>query len=337
MPWRQTRDSYSIWVSEIILQQTRVDQGLNYYLNFILAFPDVKTLSEATEQAVLSVWKGLGYYSRARNMHHTAGVVMTQYNGKFPSTYADLIKLKGIGPYTAAAIASICNNEPIPVVDGNVIRVFSRLFGFQEEVGSSIGYRKVFEKSTGFIKHSHPGNYNQAVMEFGALQCKPKQPLCDQCIFQKDCYAFNHGMVNQLPHPGKVIVKKERFFHYFLVSHPEKGILMQKRGGGDIWQHLWELPLFEADKLLSVKQVVKLSGLFLQPSEILNVNYSDHKHVLTHQLIRARFFVLPFDALTVDEQLALQWQKDPLNRGLPIPRLIDKYLKRMLHGTDSKH
>lgn len=333
LPWRQTRDPYAIWVSEIIMQQTRVEQGLNYYLKFIDSFPDVKTLSEAPEQAVLSVWKGLGYYSRARNMHHTAGVVMTLFNGKFPSVYADLIKLKGVGPYTAAAISSICSNEAIPVVDGNVIRVFSRLFGFEEEVGSSIGYRKVFEKSSCFIKQSDPGTYNQAVMEFGALQCKPKQPLCDQCIFQKDCYAFNHGMVDQLPRPGKVIVKKERFFHYFLIPHPVKGILMQKRGAGDIWQHLWELPLVETDKLLSVKHVVKLSGLPLQSSEILNVNFSDYKHVLTHQLIRARFFIFPAEALVADPAFPLQWQKDPVNSGLPMPRLIDKYLKTYKPGV----
>jgi A/G-specific adenine glycosylase len=329
MPWRQTRDPYSIWVSEIILQQTRVDQGWSYYLNFIAAFPDVKSLAAAPEEAVLSVWKGLGYYSRARNMHHTARVVMERFNGKFPATYDDLIGLKGIGPYTAAAIASICNDEAIPVVDGNVIRVFSRIFGFKEAVGSSTGYRKVFEKSAGFIKHSNPGIYNQAVMEFGALQCKSRQPLCDQCLFQKDCYAYTHNLVEQLPQPAKVVARKERFFHYFLITHPEKGILMQKRGAGDIWQNLWELPVVESDKLMEINEAIELSGLPIDKSLTRQFSFTDHKHVLTHQLIRARFFVLPKAKLMSNPVPPLKWQNDPVNNGLPMPRLIDKYLKNI--------
>ena len=329
LPWRQARDPYSIWVSEIILQQTRIEQGMEYYLNFIAAFPDVQSLAAVSEEAVLSVWKGLGYYSRARNMHHTARRVVQNFNGIFPATYNDLIGLKGIGPYTAAAIASICNNEAIPVVDGNVIRVFSRIFGFMDVVGSSTGYRKVFEKSAGYIKYSEPGTYNQAVMEFGALQCKPRQPLCDQCLFQKSCYALMHNLVEQLPQPAKSILKKERFFHYFLITHPEKGILMQKRGAGDIWQNLWELPLVESGKLRPIEEVIESSGLEGEGNLIRQFSFTDHKHILTHQLIRARIFVLPKAKLRSDPLPPLTWQKDPLKNKLPLPRLIDKYLKRV--------
>ncbi|MDD3742058.1 MAG: A/G-specific adenine glycosylase [Lentimicrobiaceae bacterium] len=337
MPWRQTREPYLIWVSEIILQQTRVEQGLAYYHKFTTAFPDVKSLAEASEQAVLSIWKGLGYYSRARNMHHTAQKVMQHYGGKFPVTYLELLTLKGIGPYTAAAIASICNHEPIPVVDGNVIRVFSRIFGYKEPVGSTAGYKKIFKKSTSFIEHSHPGTYNQAVMEFGALHCKPRQPLCNQCIFQKNCFAFAHNMVDSLPQPAKAIVKKERFFHYFLIIHPQKGLLMQKREAGDIWQNLWELPLVESEKFMDAAKATEKSGLFAQQGIDLQSAYTDINHILTHQVIKSRFFYLSHEALLTPIPPSMQWQDVSLLKTLPIPRLIDKYLKIMSHQISVLH
>lgn len=322
LPWRETRQPYPIWVSEVILQQTRVDQGLAYYHRFLEKFPTVIHLAHSSEELVLSAWKGLGYYSRARNMHTTAKMVIDKFDGHFPANYSDLILLKGIGPYTAAAIASICSNEPIPVVDGNVIRVFSRIFGFDEPVGSSEGYKKVFQKTLELIDVNDPGTYNQAVMEFGALCCKPRQPLCIECVFRKECFAFRMNRVNELPVPKVAALKRERFFNYLVFEKTDGFLLMQKRLENDIWKNLWEFPLIEADKLLSPSEIKHpLLGTNVKPvPEIMDV-----RHILTHQVIHARFFYLDQPYFI---SASYVWQRNPLESGLPVSRMIEKFLEK---------
>ncbi len=255
LPWRKTKDPYKIWVSEIILQQTRVDQGLDYYLRFLMRFPDVATLAKASEEDVLMIWKGLGYYSRARNMHFTAKVVAENHKGRLPLDFASLIDLKGIGNYTAAAISSICGNEPKPVVDGNVIRVFSRLFGFHDPVGSTQSNKQVYAKASELIPVKDPGDFNQAVMEFGAIQCKPANPACADCIFRTECYAFNNNLTDKLPVKKKEIVRRSRFLNYLFIPCHDNGLILYKRSGNDIWENLWELPLYETPEPITTEQM----------------------------------------------------------------------------------
>lgn len=332
LPWRQTLDPYRIWVSEIILQQTRVDQGLAYYERFIARFPDVRQLAEADEQEVLSVWKGLGYYSRARNMHHTARSVVQEHAGVFPGSYYQLLRLKGIGKYTAAAIASICSYEPVPVVDGNVVRVFSRLFGFGAAAGTTASFNKVWERSSALIDRDDPGTYNQAVMEFGALCCKPANPGCGQCIFRNDCFAFGNQMVDKLPLKKKELTKRERWFTYLYVPVGGGKVLMQQRPQGDIWHNLWELPLIEADHLLGQAEVSAhpVVNQGRERPEIIVVNPKDYRHILTHQIIHARFYEISgyqtgeaFEAFEAGDYRVME---DPLVTGLPVSRLTDRYL-----------
>ena len=330
LPWRKTRQPYPIWVSEVILQQTRVNQGMDYYHRFLETFPTVVDLANASEEQVLSVWKGLGYYSRARNMHTTAKMVVNKFNSNFPLEYKNLILLKGIGPYTAAAISSICGNEPHPVVDGNVIRVFSRIFGIHEVAGSAQSHKKVYEKSLSFIDKDEPGNYNQAVMEFGALFCKPRQPLCDECVFKNDCYAFINGRVNELPVPKTPIVKRERFFNYLVFHRDDGAVLMHKRKGNDIWKKLWEFPLIETDHALSPTPPPHplIENLQIETERKVVPEYTDTRHILTHQIIHARFFSMDFTPGPISDQDNYQWQHNPLISGLPVARMIEKYLEK---------
>lgn len=328
LPWRSTRNAYNIWISEIILQQTRVSQGLDYYYRFTETFPDVETLAKASENQVLAVWKGLGYYSRARNMHHTAKMVVNQYDGIFPSSFTELLKLKGIGEYTAAAIASICAGEPVPVVDGNVVRIFSRIFGFDAPVGSSRIFKEVKEKSSEFITNQDPGTYNQAVMEFGALFCKPKSPDCCNCIFTKDCFAFKQNKVDELPVSKPEIKKRTRWFNYLVIQTPE-GLIMKKRDAGDIWTGLWEFPLFEAGKLMDEKEVIQLAvdNNMLGPGTNVSKFKKDYRHILTHQTIYARFFIADVknsvDQPAVSE--GIKFDKDQI-RETAISRLMEKFI-----------
>ncbi|PKP46905.1 MAG: A/G-specific adenine glycosylase [Bacteroidetes bacterium HGW-Bacteroidetes-11] len=328
LPWRKTRNPYFIWVSEIILQQTRIGQGLDYYLRFVDTFPDVSALAKASEQQVLEVWKGLGYYSRARNMHFTAQQVIEDFDGVFPSTFDTLISLKGIGQYTAAAIASICSGEPEPVVDGNVVRVFSRIFGFESPVGSTKIFKDVREKSKSFITDSDPGTYNQAVMEFGALFCKPKNPQCETCIFKDECYAFKNNRVEKLPLPKTDKPKRDRWMNYLVVVTPQ-GLLMQQRGIKDIWANLWEFPLLESDRLITVDEAIQWiddERLLPDGTEIVKFE-KDFQHILTHQRIFARFFIAwtKQEVVLQDSVHRRVIHKDFIQE-LPVSRLIDKFI-----------
>ncbi|NTW24239.1 MAG: A/G-specific adenine glycosylase [Lentimicrobium sp.] len=330
LPWRKTKDPYKVWVSEIILQQTRVDQGLDYYLRFLVRFPDVATLAKASEEDVLMIWKGLGYYSRARNMHFTAREVVAKHKGRFPSDFVSLLDLKGIGNYTAAAISSICGNESRPVVDGNVIRVFSRLFGFHEPVGSTQSNKLVYAKANELIPAKDPGDFNQAVMEFGATQCKPVNPACNECIFRSSCYAYKNDLVDKLPVKKKEIVRRTRFLNYLYIPFPEKGLILYKRTGNDIWENLWELPLYETSEPITIEEMTQ-SAIWqdlLTNSNARVERTIDFKHVLTHQLIKARFFIVSYESLILAEPDLKRWIIDnPLKSGLPVPRLTERFLQ----------
>ncbi|MES1225059.1 MAG: A/G-specific adenine glycosylase, partial [Bacteroidota bacterium] len=255
LPWRESRDPYNIWLSEIILQQTRVSQGLPYYERFVTTYPTVDALAAAPEQDVLRLWQGLGYYSRARNLHKCAKTVVELHEGKFPGSFQQLLSLPGIGEYTAAAVASIAFEEPVAVVDGNVFRVLSRLFGIDTPINSSEGKKIFTDLANAFIGSDRPDLHNQAVMEFGALFCTPVKPLCEECIFQKNCVAFKNNLQQVLPVKIKNKPGRKRYFYYVVMEH-KNALLMRKRDQKDIWLGLFDFHLIEkkrpikTDKLL---------------------------------------------------------------------------------------
>lgn len=288
LPWRDTKDPYRIWLSEVILQQTRVNQGLPYYLRFIEAFPTVKDLAVAPEDSVLRLWQGLGYYSRARNLHRCAKMVREKYNSVFPSRYEELLQLPGIGSYTAAAIASIAFNQKVAVVDGNVYRVLARLFGVTTDISSTEGKKQFSKLANELVSADHPSDHNQAVMEFGAMHCTPMQAKCSTCPFIKKCVAYARGIVDQLPVKEKKMTKRTRFFYYFILRDGTR-IAMKKRTGRDIWNGLYEFYLVESDSEKKLTQVVKNDALL----SCLGTNVKEvgsMKHVLTHQVLHIRFF-----------------------------------------------
>lgn len=247
LPWRGIQNPYFIWISEVILQQTRVNQGMPYYLRFVEKYPTVADMAAATEKDVLRLWQGLGYYSRARNMLHTAQIIVAEYDGKFPDNYKALKKLKGIGDYTASAIASFAFNEKVATVDGNVFRVLARVFGIEEDIASPKGKKTFAALAKTLLPEEQTANYNQAVMEFGALYCKPTSPDCPNCIFKADCVAANTNKQDILPIKAKKNVAKKRYFHY-LVFEYDKKLLLKERGEGDIWQGLYDFVLIERTK-----------------------------------------------------------------------------------------
>ncbi|MES2389681.1 MAG: A/G-specific adenine glycosylase [Bacteroidota bacterium] len=296
LPWRKTTDPYKIWLSEIILQQTRVAQGMPYYHAFTEAYPTVNALALAPLEEVLRLWQGLGYYSRARSLHNTAQTVIEEYNGIFPTAYADLLKLKGIGPYTAAAVASFSANERAAVVDGNVYRVLARVFGIQEDIMSGSGKRRFAELALALIPYDKPGEYNQAIMEFGALQCVPVNPLCMLCPLRETCFAYNNNMVRLLPVKTPKAKVTERYINYLAVFSHGK-LLMHKRTGKDIWEGLYEFPIFEstsAGRNLSAGELIAEILPGNHNVEIME-NLPAFKHLLTHRrlIISVVAVVLP--------------------------------------------
>ena len=241
LPWRNTKEPYNVWLSEIIMQQTRVDQGLAYYLKFLDLFPTVQQLAAATEGEILNAWQGLGYYSRGRNLHYTAKMITTEMEGHFPNNYKELLLLKGVGPYTAAAISSICFNEKQAVVDGNVERFISRYFGVKEAVNESKGKKMISEIANELIIEEHPGDHNQSMMEMGATVCTPKKPKCETCPFSASCYALKNDIVNQLPLKVKKTKVVDRIIDYLVCLNNDQ-ILMKKRTDKDIWLGLFDFP-----------------------------------------------------------------------------------------------
>jgi A/G-specific adenine glycosylase len=327
MPWKGEKDPYKIWLSEIILQQTRVEQGRDYYNRFITVFPTIQDLANAPDQAVFKLWEGLGYYARCRNLLHTARTIAAEFGGQFPDTYDKIIKLKGIGPYTAAAITSFAFGLPYAVVDGNVMRVLSRVFAVTDPIDSKTGIQKLNTLANELLDLDYPGIYNQAIMDFGAVICKPAAPLCNSCPVQHICKAFKKGMVEKLPIKATKIIRRKRWFYYFLVE--KKGqVLIRQRVEKDIWQHLNEFVLEESprkqttEKLLKAPSIMAITqGKTFQVSDIS----MEYKQLLTHQEIHGRFI-----HIKVNESPAIppgfHWVKWAALKKIPFPKYILSYL-----------
>ncbi len=319
LPWRDTRDPYKIWLSEIILQQTRVVQGTSYYLKFINEFPSVKDLSESTEQKVLSLWQGLGYYSRARNLHATSKDIINNHQGIFPDNYIDLLKLKGVGPYTAAAISSFSFNEAKAVVDGNVFRVLSRIYDISTPINSSQGVKTFQELAQSVLNKSDPATHNQAIMEFGALVCTPKAPKCNKCPMTLECSSFKNDTTKKRPVKIRKGIVRSRFFIYkVFYNSTEKLLFLKKRKAKDIWQNLYD---FEHQEFTTKELFDEQVQAF--PSEKHTVSLS---HKLTHQHIMAFFVLCPtIKKKTHNELVPVKISE---LKTYPIPTLIKKYLEQ---------
>ena len=305
LPWRETNNPYYIWLSEIILQQTQVKQGLPYYEAFVCKFPTVFDLAKADESDVLKLWQGLGYYSRARNLHASAKYVANELKGKFPDNYKDLLKLKGVGDYTASAIVSICFNEPAAVVDGNVYRVLSRYFGIDTPINSSKGAKEFKALAQELIDEKHPAEFNQAIMEFGATQCKPKNPHCHFCPFNDGCLAFNENRIAELPVKIKSAKAKKKHFNFLVFISEDDKTILEKREGKGIWQNLYQFPLIETEKSASsVKDfnTVLEKHVFLKnvSFELALYNKEPIIHKLSHQHLYTQFWVVNVEKLPID-------------------------------------
>ncbi|TRO64438.1 A/G-specific adenine glycosylase [Christiangramia sabulilitoris] len=328
LPWRKTHEPYQIWLSEIMLQQTRIEQGLPYYNKFISAYPSVFDLADAPADEVMKLWQGLGYYSRARNLHETAKYVAYKLNGKFPSDYKGLLKLKGVGNYTASAIASFCYNEPVAVVDGNVYRVLSRIFGMDIPINSTKGNKEFKELAQELLDKKDPATHNQAMMEFGALHCKPQNPLCASCPFNDKCLALKENRINELPVKLKKARVKKRYFNYLVFDLDNDGTILEQRSGKGIWNGLYQFPLVESAKLINASELQKMDSF----REIVNNdNYSIELfnedpvvHKLSHQHLYTRFWLVNSKEVNA-ETISLQTVLD-----YPVPVLIGNFLNEYL-------
>jgi len=324
LPWRSTNDPYKIWLSEVILQQTRVEQGLPYYEKFIHKYPNIKTLALADIQDVLKLWEGLGYYSRAKNLHRCANKVVDSHNGIFPNSYNALLTLPGIGPYSAAAIASFAFKEAAAVLDGNVYRVISRVFGVKDDISHSRTAKKFTLLANELLDTSQPDNYNQAIMEFGALHCKPHNPLCENCTLADMCYAFEHNAQQQLPVKSKKVKVSTKHFSY-IVFVKENRIAMKKRNDSGIWKGLYDFHLISSAQKMDEESA--LASLNLDSSKMLVEDISkEYKHILTHQRIYATFYKIKLQDETLMEDTSLTYYNIDEVHNLPKPVLISKYL-----------
>lgn len=325
LPWRSTTQPYFIWLSEILLQQTRVAQGLPYYIKFIERFPTIESLAAASEDEVLKLWQGLGYYSRARNLHSTAKYISEELEGKFPDTYTELLKLKGIGDYTASAIASLSFNEPTAVVDGNVYRVLSRVFLIETPINESKGIKEFKTLAQQLIDPTRPGTYNQAIMEFGARYCVPQNPDCEHCIFSDSCEAKRLNQVSSLPQKLKKQEVRKRYFNYMVLLSEDDRTILRQRSGKGIWQKLYEFPLLESDSELSPKQLKnwKLFEDFSKQYRTISVslfNETSVIHKLTHQHLHTKFWIVEVPNL---QELGI-----PISEisNYAVPRLIENFI-----------
>jgi len=320
LPWRGSLNPYAIWISEVILQQTRVDQGTPYYYRFLEAFPTVTDLANANEDQVLKLWEGLGYYSRARNLHATAKIVAFEHGGQFPNTYAGLLTLKGIGPYTAAAIGSIAFGVQRACVDGNVTRVLTRYYGISEPIDSSVIIKLVDGLAQKALKAERPGEHNQAMMELGATVCLPKLAKCEMCPLMESCSAFAQGLVSSIPMKAKRTKIRNRYFNYVVFSDGTN-TLLKRREAGDIWQGLYEFPLIESDRPLETNEVIAHFG---DEAEVLiQGEYGPYKHLLSHQRIFARFIEVKVSEIKLKDAIKVSW--DNLDT-FALPRLLHRYL-----------
>ena len=330
LPWRDTTNAYIIWLSEVILQQTRVEQGLPYFNKFLANFPTVKDFANASEDQVLKLWQGLGYYSRGRNMLFTAKEVMAKYDGIFPVKYSELVKLKGIGEYTAAAISSFAANETQAVLDGNVFRVLARYFGIDQPINSTQGRKLFTALAKDLVADQQASLYNQAIMEFGALQCKPKSPNCAICPLRISCYAYNQQQINDLPVKLKKVKVRERWFNYF-IGLDGTHILMKQRMPGDIWQKLYDFPLLET----SEKQEHTNSNFLIQVkkmfgNDVLVTSITEKKHLLTHQIIYVQFFGLEHYMINFNLHTEIKSVLFSDFKELPHPKVISDFVELYL-------
>ena len=317
LPWRETKDPYKIWLSEIILQQTKVDQGLAYYLKFVENYPTVFDLANTEEEKVLRDWQGLGYYSRARNLRASAKAIVNDCGGVFPNSFDSIKKLKGVGDYTAAAISSFAYDLPHAVLDGNVFRVLSRVYGVEEDISASTS-KKIFQNlANKVLNREQPALHNQAIMEFGALQCVPKSPNCTSCFFKLECIAFNTGKVADLPVKLKKTKIRERYFNYLMIANSENDIALIIRKGGDIWQGLYELPLIEMEDTSGSEEIIAKVGGNIKKIKLVY----EAKHVLSHQRILSRFWQV--DILDCSD---FQFYNKQEVEQLPKSVLVNKFL-----------
>src|SRR6188768_736748 len=327
MPWKGEKDPYKIWLSEIILQQTRVEQGWQYYEKFIAVFPDINKLAAAKDNKVYKMWEGLGYYSRCKNLIETARFISKKLKGKFPDKFEEILSLKGVGNYTASAIASFAYDLPYAVVDGNVFRVLSRLFGIKKPIDSTEGKKLFSQLAFELLDKKRPGIYNQALMDFGAVICKPQNPLCDNCVLKDHCFAYKKGLVNKLPVKEKKIKKTTRWFNYLMIGYNDK-IYIRKRIGNDIWKNLNEFVLIETNTDVSAKRLLtraeKAKILKKDSYKIVSVSplYSQQ---LSHQKIMGRFI-----KIAIKNEFVLGGIKPVSLKQLlrhAFPRLINAYFE----------
>jgi A/G-specific adenine glycosylase len=327
LPWRDTTDPYKIWLSEVILQQTRVNQGLPYYQQFLRNYPTVAALAKASEQDILRSWQGLGYYSRARNLHKCAKTIVELYHGLFPKTYKQLLTLPGIGDYTAAAIASFAFAEAVAVVDGNVFRVLSRIFGIDTAINSAEGKKRFTSLANELLSAEEPALHNQAAMEFGALFCTPSIPKCPECPFKTTCFAYNNDLVDALPVKIRSKKARKRYFFY-LVVEKNKSFLMKKREQKDIWQGLFDFVLIEKNRPVKPENIMNETELLTWIKKPAAVSVSrKYKHILSHQTIHCRFLHVKADASFISPDSQLSFYSPAEIANLPKPVLISKFLE----------
>lgn len=329
MPWKGEKDPYLIWLSEIILQQTRVAQGLPYFERFKKAYPTINDLAAAPEDEVFKLWEGLGYYSRARNLHATAKHISNDMDGKFPDTHEEILKLKGVGPYTAAAIASFAYELPYAVLDGNVFRVLARYFGIQTPIDSTAGKKAFAKLAQQLLDKKRPADYNQAIMDFGATLCVPKNPDCEKCPFQEDCVAYRDELIGQLPVKEKKLKKRTRYFQYLIFNLNDQ-IWIRKRTGKDIWQGLYDFPLIETTELINKGKLLKHKTFldWTKKNEVTIERVSrPFSQQLTHQKIHSVFFELQLAHMP--EDFLADWQIITRSNltDYAFPRIIDLYLQ----------
>lgn len=326
LPWRATKDPYRIWLSEVILQQTRVEQGRRYYDAFLEKYPDIESLALADEQEVLKLWQGLGYYSRARNLHKTAKMITDRYHGKFPSEYKELIKLPGIGQYTASAILSFAFGKKYPVLDGNVYRVLARIYGIFLPVNGKKSEKHFLEVLNQMMDDVSPAVFNNAIMEFGAMLCKPSAPLCHLCPLISNCHAYRHKETGLLPVKRATRTRKLRYFNFVVLKFGEH-LAYEQRTANDIWKNLWQFPLFESDRLLNTSELRKFAEerFGIQLRDYVRTS-ADIKHILTHQEIHARFTVLEAAGYPTQGKDTIRLLTNGERQKYPVPVLIENFL-----------
>lgn len=324
MPWRSRPTPYSVWLSEIILQQTRVEQGTPYFERFIINFPNVHALAKAAESDVLKLWQGLGYYSRARNLHAAAQQVVNQFNGTFPQSYAELLKLKGVGTYSAAAIASICYNEPVAVVDGNVYRFLSRLLGIATPIDTAAGKNEFTSRATELLDRDRPGDFNQAMMEFGSLICTPRNPKCGECPFRENCIAYSQNAVKDYPVKSKKTKSEALHIHYFVIRH-RGGVYLQKRSASGIWGNMYEFPSVSGSQPISENKVAEAAAAYGLSGTDEPFVSEPVKHLLTHRKLTIHFMEFRPEKYSPQSQMKLVRKPSELNR-LALPKPIERHI-----------